>query len=212
MVLVLDPEPHAAAMNMALDEALLRLARTAALRVYGWREPAVSLGYFTKYAPVAAAWAGRAIVRRTTGGGVVPHGEDITYTLTMPISHPLARMNARESYEAVHAALARWLTRRGMASSLAGPAPGAGNGVCFESPVEADVLGAGRKLAGAAQRRTREGLLFQGSVQGVPREWAGELAGVFGVEERRMFTEEERELAERLVREKYGAREWTERV
>src|SRR6266516_1125075 len=38
---------------------------------------------------------------------------------------------------------------------------------CFANPVGADVMIGGRKIAGAAQRRTRRGLLQQGSIQGV---------------------------------------------
>jgi lipoate-protein ligase A len=207
-----DPLPHSAARNMALDEALLALALAPVLRVYRWERPAISFGYFGKYAPLAAAWPGRELVRRMTGGGVVPHGEDITYTLITPSGHPLTQMSAQQSYRAVHARLAAWLTQRGMAASLA-PAPvKRGNGVCFESPAEADVLAAHGKLAGAAQRRTREGLLLQGSIQGVPTEWAAELASVFEVAEAREFTREEAALAERLEQEKYGHRAWTERV
>ena len=36
---------------------------------------------------------------------------------------------------------------------------------CFANPVRADVMMDGRKIAGAAQRRTRRGLLQQGSIQ-----------------------------------------------
>src|SRR2546423_1117404 len=36
---------------------------------------------------------------------------------------------------------------------------------CFANPVRADVLLDGRKIAGAAQRRTTRGLLHQGSIQ-----------------------------------------------
>src|SRR5262245_18831331 len=207
-----DPLPHSAARNMALDEALLTLARAPVLRVYRWERPAISFGYFGKYAPLAAAWPGRELVRRMTGGGVVPHGEDITYTLVAPNAHPLAQMSAQQSYRTEHARLAEWLTRRGLAASLA-PAPaGRGHGVCFESPAEADVLATCGKLAGAAQRRTRDGLLLQGSIQGVPVEWATDLAGVFGVAEAREITREEEALAGRLDVEKYGTRAWTERV
>jgi lipoate-protein ligase A len=207
-----DPEPHDAARNMALDEALLLLARSAVLRVYRWQQPAVSFGYFGKFAAITAAWPGREIVRRTTGGGAVPHGRDITYTLAVPSGHPLAQMSARESYRSVHALLARWLSSRGLATALA-PAPlERGSGTCFESPVEADVLGAVGKLAGAAQRRTREGLLLQGSIQSVPTEWSRDLPVLFGARQSRGFTRDELALAERLTGEKYGTRAWTERV
>lgn len=208
-----DAEPHAAALNMALDEALLLSADRPLVRVYRWAERAVSFGYFGKYAPIAAAWPGRELVRRMTGGGVVSHGDDITYSVIVPIAHPFAQCSARESYCAIHGVLVQWLASRGIFSSLANAPEGQGNGVCFESPAEADVIAGGRKIAGAAQRRTREGLLYQGSVQGVPLEWREDIASAFAEElEVRDFTRAERDSAGRLAVEKYGSPVWLARV
>ena len=69
--LFLDREPHSAAVNMAIDEALLTAAGTPVLRVYHWAKKAVSFGYFERFQPVRAAYPDREIVRRWTGGGVV---------------------------------------------------------------------------------------------------------------------------------------------
>jgi lipoate-protein ligase A len=87
-----DPEPHAAALNMAIDEALLRTAREPLLRIYRWARPAVSFGYFGKWADVHRAWPEREAVRRWTGGGIVPHGDDLTYSLIVPREHPFASL------------------------------------------------------------------------------------------------------------------------
>lgn len=214
ITVIQDAEPHAAALNMALDEALLLGADRPLVRVYRWAGRAVSFGYFGKYALIADAWPGRELVRRMTGGGVVSHGDDITYSIIVPIAHPFTQCSARESYCAFHGALAQWLAVRGISASLAPAVPeGKGNGVCFESPVEADVVAGGRKLAGAAQRRTREGLLYQGSVQGVPPAWRGEIANAFAEElEMRDFTTAEWNLAGCLAVEKYGTPAWLERV
>ncbi len=213
ITLIHDAEPHAAALNMALDEALLLGADRPLVRVYRWAGPAVSFGYFGKYAPIAAAWPGRKLVRRMTGGGVVSHGEDITYSIIVPVAHSFAQCSARESYCAIHGEIVKWLASCGVSASLAHAPEGQGNGVCFESAAEADVIAGGRKLAGAAQRRTREGLLYQGSVQGVPVEWRADIAWAFAEElEMRDFSAAERELAERLAGEKYGTRAWLERV
>lgn len=197
---------------MALDEALLLHASGPVLRLYRWSTPAVSFGYFGRQAAVALAWPGRDLVRRMTGGGIVPHGEDITYTVAAPAAHPLARMTARESYQAIHATIARWLAAHGRPAELAAAAADRGNGVCFESPVEADVLASGQKLAGAAQRRTKEGLLVQGSIQGVPLAWAEDLPAFFDCAASRSFSSEELQLATRLSEEKYGTEAWTRRL
>src|ERR1039458_9410999 len=74
--LLLQSGPGPAAFNMALDEALLkampRLSRPV-LRFYGWTEPAATFGYFQKYADVERATRLRPLIRRPTGGGIVPH-------------------------------------------------------------------------------------------------------------------------------------------
>lgn len=167
--LYLDDTPHEGALNMAIDEVLLRTTESPALRVYRWAEPAVSFGYFGRHREVAARWPGRALVRRWTGGGEVPHGEDFTYTLAVPASHPFAKYAVRDSYCTVHQALAALLPGAALAIADEGDAP-----ACFARPVVDDVLIAGRKVAGAAQRRGRHGLLHQGSVQGIP--WVPDLA------------------------------------
>ena len=103
---VLDPEPHSAALNMARDEALVRTATCPVLRCYSWERPAVSFGYFEKWLDVARHWPNRELVRRWTGGGVVPHGDDLTYTLVVPSAHPFLALTPLQSYRAIHAALA----------------------------------------------------------------------------------------------------------
>ncbi len=42
-----------AALNMAIDEALLETATIPAIRFYGWARPSVSFGYFGKFAEAA---------------------------------------------------------------------------------------------------------------------------------------------------------------
>lgn len=85
--LLLNSGAGSAALNMALDEALLeampRLGQPV-LRFYSWIEPAASFGYFQKYADVGKATSLRPLVRRPTAGGVVPHDADWTYSLVFP--------------------------------------------------------------------------------------------------------------------------------
>ena len=163
---ILDPEPRSAALNMAVDEALLQRARVPALRVYGWRSSAVSFGYFGRYAEAEQAATGRELVRRWTGGGLVEHGEDLTYTLIVPRDADFFRHTALESYRLIHERIAQWLTGNGLETDLiAETAAGGAASACFVRPVQYDIVACGVKIAGAAQRRTRWGLLHQGSIQ-----------------------------------------------
>lgn len=215
LIEVHDPSPHPAALNMALDEVLLADASEPTLRIYRWERPAVSFGYFGKHGPVAASWPGREIVRRMTGGGVVPHGEDLTYSLIVPAAHRVARLSPRDIYRSVHEALATLVANAGETPVLALPEVHVHSAECFESPVEFDLLLNGRKIAGAAMRRTRSGLLLQGSLQEFPamETLRMGLPSAFGerVVGREIFSSEFAS-AESLARSKYATREWTERV
>jgi lipoate-protein ligase A len=160
-----DLEPHPATLNMAIDEALLANSTAAVLRFYRWGRPSISFGYFGRFADAAEQLGGREIVRRWTGGGIVPHGRDLTYSIIIPSLDPLFARSSPEIYRMVHEAIRIALEANGLAAELATePAPKISD-ACFANAVRADVMTAGRKIAGAAHRRTRAGLLHQGSIQ-----------------------------------------------
>ncbi|MGD0615731.1 MAG: lipoate--protein ligase family protein [Verrucomicrobiota bacterium] len=182
----LNSGPGPAAFNMAFDEALLgampRLQRPA-LRFYGWTERAASFGYFQKYAEVERATRLRPLVRRPTGGGIVPHDADWTYSLAFPVAHEWYFLTAVESYRRVHKWIQKAFERLHVSSALASDCRRAGPGQCFVGHEKFDLLWRGGKIAGAAQRRTREGLLIQGSIQPPPiplrrRDWEQAMCGV----------------------------------
>ena len=165
---VLDSGRGAAALNMAIDEALLEAMprlRKPVLRFYGWTETAASFGYFQKYAEIERFTLLRPLVRRPTGGGLVPHDKDWTYSFTIPACHKWYESSAMESYKTMHewirAAFAKLDVATELASDCRKPEPGQ----CFVGHEESDLLWHGKKIAGAAQRRMRSGLLIQGSVQ-----------------------------------------------
>ncbi|MGI8432186.1 MAG: lipoate--protein ligase family protein, partial [Chthoniobacterales bacterium] len=158
-----DRAPAGAALNMALDEALLELSSAPVLRFYRWERPALSFGYFGKFADVADET--RELVRRWTGGGIVPHGEDLTYSLITPASHPAFAQGPPAVYAALHAAIREALRAENLQVELATAAALKISDACFANPVRDDLLLDGRKIAGAAQRRTRAGFLQQGSIQ-----------------------------------------------
>ena len=161
---------------MAVDEWLAETCREPVLRSYRWVPGWGSFGYFVKAAELPE-W-GLRWVRRWTGGGIVDHRADWTYTLFVPNGFGLAEAKGGESYRVIHRALAAALRQGGIGARLSGTMPAAAGGECFLQPVEFDVLSEeGRKIAGAGQRRSLRGLLHQGSVATtVPL--AGELAAI----------------------------------
>jgi lipoate-protein ligase A len=190
-----DAVPHSAAMNMSIDEALLELTPIPTIRFYRWSSPALSFGYFGKFSDVTIYAAERDLVRRWTGGGIVFHGDDLTYSIVIPVTDPVVDESSVAIYEKIHRALCEALAVAGQDAELASVAAlcerrksrkgdlqiaqrrtGDRRSLetaicdreynCFANPVRADVMMNGRKIAGAAQRRTRRGLLQQGSIQG----------------------------------------------
>src|SRR5271154_7144909 len=103
--LLLNSGKGDAAFNMALDEALLenfsRLGKPG-LRFYGWTEPAATFGYFQKFSEVERATLLRPLIRRPTGGGIVPHDADWTYSFVVPPDHEWHLLAAVESYRRIH--------------------------------------------------------------------------------------------------------------
>ncbi len=165
-------------MNMAIDEALLEHATVPSIRFYRWYSPALSFGYFGKFSDVASFQGDRDVVRRWTGGGIVFHGDDLTYSIVIPASDAAFSESSILIYEKIHWFLCDVLIANGERAELALVAGvgDAGTAIidrghsCFANPVCADVMIDGRKIAGAAQRRTRDGLLQQGSIQGIELE------------------------------------------
>lgn len=160
---------------MAVDEVLLEAAQRIGqpvLRFYGWTEPAGTFGYFQKYVEAASWTPLRPLIRRPTGGGLVPHDRDWTYSLVFPPGHRWHALRARESYQRVHEWLHAAFAALGVTTRLAPCRRPEGSGRCFLGAEKFDLLWEGRKIAGAAQRRNRDGLLIQGSVQ-PPQELKG---------------------------------------
>jgi lipoate-protein ligase A len=176
---VKDGNCRSAAMNMAIDEALLESVKVSSIRFYRWTSPALSFGYFGKFADVASYASQWDLVRRWTGGGIVFHGQDLTYSIVIPASDPIFDESPMSIYERIHRALRDSLGALGQPEAVVigdsenysradrgtGINDAGYNGHCFANPVRADVMVTGRKVAGAAQRRTRTGLLQQGSIQ-----------------------------------------------
>jgi lipoate-protein ligase A len=172
---ILPTRTAGAAENMALDFLLLQRyphANAARFRHYEWRAPAFTFGYAQKIASVREQLPpGETfdLCRRPTGGGIVDHRDDWTYALVIPRGHVLEEVRATQSYEAVHLALAESLRAQNIPAitKRSGDDTETVNaGVCFPRAEIHDVVHeiTGAKIAGAAQKRNKRGLLFQGSI------------------------------------------------
>jgi len=197
--------------QMALDEVLLSLVHRPTLRVYRWKAPCVTFGYFQPHALVEELHPGLPAVRRWTGGGLVVHGEDLTFSLMIPGGTDAALMPPASFYRELHHRLGCYLAR--VVSSevrLAGNSDIQNGPACFAAPACDDLLAEGRKILGGAQRRSAGALLYQGSIQGLsewPSPW--ELAGSLSPRVNAVrITDAERARALFLAGERYASPGW----
>lgn len=163
---------HLPALNMAIDEELLfesAKINIPFLRFYSWSSKAMSIGYIQTYEKTFKN--GYDLVRRPTGGGVVFHDIDLTYTVVIPSGHYIERLSREESYHIVHRTIINAISSLGLTGELVENSHVSKERqemICFTAPVKFDIAiqkgNVSSKIAGAAQRRTRQGILHQGSI------------------------------------------------
>jgi lipoate-protein ligase A len=193
--------------QMALDEVMLRLAEEPTMRLYRWQQPEVTIGYPQHWEDAQAFAGDRPITRRCTGGGFVEHGADLTIALAVPATHPFARLAPAEAYRRIHEAIRAGLDDAEVrlateAECTCGPA-------CFASPALHDVMRGGHKILGGAQRRSREGFLYQGSLRDA--DFANAAAAFSDAVELWRPPAGWETIFEGLVSTRYGAEAWNRR-
>jgi lipoyl(octanoyl) transferase len=164
--------------NMALDEALLSCfdadCSLPVLRLYGWDPPALSLG---RYQDAGAALRLERcaadqipVVRRMTGGGIIFHAQELTYSIVCSPGHLGEAAGVKEGFRRLCAFLLGTYRRLGLQANFAadlnpdGERLGERTAFCFAGKEEFDVLVNGRKIGGNAQRRLRGAILQHGSI------------------------------------------------
>lgn len=162
--LLLSTTPLEGPDQMAFDEVLLGLVARPLLRIYRWKAPCVTFGYFQKYEMVKKLYPHQQLVRRWSGGGCVEHGEDFTFSLMIPDSEPIAEAPPSHFYRQLHEAIVVALQKHGIPARLADQEDQVAGESCFVAPCPCDVMLDRRKIVGGAQRRSKRCLLYQGSL------------------------------------------------
>ncbi len=146
---VFDTE-HNAYENMAIDEALMFLSPQITLRLYFWKPPAVSIGYFQSMREEVdvekARKMGVDLVRRITGGGAVYHKHEITYSFVAP--KDMFPGSVLSSYRKICYPLVLTLRKLGLHGQIGGVN---------------DIVVEGKKISGSAQTRKRGRILQHGT-------------------------------------------------
>lgn len=163
---------------MAVDEALLLSfdpqTSLPVLRLYGWSPPTLSLGRFQKADEildhVRCRSAGVQVVRRITGGGVIFHADEITYSIVCA-PHQIPAVNSiKDSFRVLTGFLLQFYRKLGLSASYAidckasGETLGERTSYCFAGKETFDILLDGRKIGGNAQRRMKQVIFQHGSI------------------------------------------------
>lgn len=176
MSLLLTTPPLNVFAQMALDETMVRLRPQAVtLRFYNWAEtPAVTFGYAQFIREVRRQVCTQKftgpICRRPTGGGIVYHRDDLTFSLIFSTPD-----KPSDIYKKFHHHIHASLTAAGLSACVANqklpaaayaPSQHHQANACFMNPVENDLLlESGQKMLGGAIRRFGTTVLYQGSLQ-----------------------------------------------
>lgn len=172
---IIEPDFQNGPNNMAIDGAILESVakglQPPTLRLYGWRPMCLSLGYGqrTRDSNMSRLQAhGWHLVRRPTGGKAILHGDELTYSLSLPLAHPLAAASVIESYRRISRGLLQTLWNLGLRAASehqAGGHQGQTQGpVCFDISSPYEITVNQRKVIGSAQLRRRGGLLQHGTI------------------------------------------------
>jgi lipoate-protein ligase A len=144
-------------LNMATDESILihccRGEVPPTISLYGWRPPAISIGYFQSLHEEVDLECCRQLgvdfVRRITGGGAVLHDQEVTYSFIIQEDNPLIPRDILTSYERICAGLVRGLALLGLNARFV--------------PLN-DLIVGGKKISGNAQTRRGGGILQHGTI------------------------------------------------
>ena len=174
--LIRTPDRHPY-FNMALDEALFRLAQEVPiLRIYSWNPPGLSLGYFQRWGDfddgklreIAALAKSEppVLVRRPTGGGAIFHWNELTFSIVMQYPNTIIPQSVKESYECINSVLIDAFFAFGIdATTRSDTACERSPEIfCFNRVLPCDIVASGKKLAGSAQKRSGGRFLAHGSI------------------------------------------------
>lgn len=175
---ILDTGRSAAAENMRIDGELLENMKPdddPILHFYEWEGKAATYGYFLetqKYLDLKKVEAhGLSLARRPTGGGIIFHVTDFAFSVLVPAEFPHYSINTLDNYDFINSAVKRGVknfleTAEDLTLLPNEPVPKEEScrHFCMAKPTIYDVMLGGKKIAGAAQRRRKQGYLHQGSI------------------------------------------------
>ena len=160
--------------NMAIDESLmLNYANTnkPVLRIYGWQPAGFSIGFSQNADSVLdirkCSKLNIPVVRRLTGGTLIFHDKEITYSLICSQQDLGRPATVKESYKRICKSLFSFYSHFGLKACFSLDEPRSfrsRSGLCFASCQDYDIMIQGKKIGGNAQRRKKSLILQHGSI------------------------------------------------
>jgi len=175
---VIDTGCRSAQENMLWDAEMLSVLAARdlpILHLYEWDGDSATFGHFVDpadYLDLAAADRRcLQLARRSTGGGIVFHIWDMAFSVLVPANCPEFSLNTLENYafvnRAVLLAVKKFLGESSELDLIPSDALAMDKSCerfCMAKPTKYDVILGQRKIAGAAQRKRKEGFLHQGTI------------------------------------------------
>lgn len=175
--------PH---VPMQRDTELLGTLKEPLLHCYSWSAPTLTYGYFARpdhllHLDQLERYGWHA-ARRPTGGGVIFHVSDFTFSLFIPHTHPHVKRCPDANYAWINALVLKAVAPffaldecADLGLDLAEVEERKQGGemlaigqlrptFCMATLSRYDLIVGQKKIGGAAQRQTRDGLLHQGSI------------------------------------------------
>ncbi|MDD3726370.1 MAG: lipoate--protein ligase family protein [Candidatus Ratteibacteria bacterium] len=160
--------------NMAVDRAMIDIHRKdniPVFRIYGWSPHSFSTGYSQKIEEVlditACVRDGVPFVRRHTGGGIIFHGDEVTYSLVCSSEDIGSPATVKDGYKTICSFILNAYRHYGLSPAFAvesGQINREKSTLCFASFEDYDILSNGKKIGGNAQKRTKNVIMQHGSI------------------------------------------------
>jgi lipoate-protein ligase A len=180
---LIDTGPLTGPENMAIDAALLDcfVVRESLplLRLYGWNPPSFSCGRFQEPAEILNLERCQTdsipVVRRITGGGVIYHGAELTYSLVCPVDFIPGNRSVKDTFFSLTSFLIAFYRGLGLSPVYAADYFGSDKRLghrtplCFAGIESCDIMVSGRKIGGNAQRRLKKVIFQHGSIPLEPK-------------------------------------------
>lgn len=177
---VIDTGINSAVKNMQIDQELIDLLDPQGqpiLHLYEWEGDCATYGYFLDPFVFLNAekvqQRGLNLAKRPTGGGIIFHICDFAFSALIPSSHPHYSINTLDNYALINRLVIEAFKQTihyqdvltiELLKEEPLPLDAHANKFCMAKPTKYDVIINGLKIGGAAQRRTKNGFLHQGSI------------------------------------------------